>query len=231
LLIFLIVNNYDKIAIFSSGRQQAEAVKQVQNEQAKSAETVTPGTISTQAEAKLQPAAVTIPEVSPVEERKDIKSAKMNMPDMLGKLIVEKNDCVSKMLERLYGREVINRLEAVRRANSQIKDINWVRKGDIVSVPILKSQNNPLPAGKYWLQLATPADLQEAYKFMAENDQLPRLLLLAYWNKNEGTVYSVLLKEGFNSEPVANAFIKTLPPAFASKTRVISRWPDGTVYL
>jgi general secretion pathway protein A len=230
-LLFLIVNNYEKIDISPAIRQDAANIKQIHNSPAKATINAESSAMPTAAEAKLQPAVSPVPPVASVGERSDKEPAKMKIPDMLGQLIVEKNDCVSKMLERLYGREVIYRLDAVRRVNPQIRDINWIKKGDIVTVPILRSKDNPLPAGKYWLQVATPANLPEAYKFMTENNQLPRLLLHTYWNKNEGTVYSVLLKEGFNSESAADAFIKTLPSALASKARVISGWPDGTVYL
>lgn len=235
IILFLIVNNYEKINIIPSGRQEATAVKPVQDLPAKSAVAAGSGAIPTAAEAKLQPVAVSVPQVppavAPVEEQRNIKSANMNMPDMLGQLIVEKNDCVSTMLERLYGKGSILHLAEVRRINPQIRDLNRVIKGDVVNVPAQRSKNNSLPAGKYWLQLATPANLAEAYKFITGNHQMPLLFLHPYWNKNEGTVYAVLLKEGFNSEPAADAFIKTLPPALASKARVISGWPDGTVYL
>jgi general secretion pathway protein A len=236
ILLFLIVNYYGNINLIPPGRREAVAVKSVQDQPAKSAVTVDSGAKPTAPEAKLPPVAVSVPVVSPppaapVEERRDIKSANMNMPEILGQLIVKKDDCVSTMLELLYGKGSFYRLAEVRRINPHIKDINWVRKGDVVNIPILRSKNNPLPAGKYWLQLATPTNLSEVHKFMSENYQLPRLFLHTYWNKNEGTVYSVLLKEGFNSEPAAEAFRKTLPPALASKVRVISGWPDGTVYL
>jgi general secretion pathway protein A len=245
ILVFLIVNNFDKITVVPTGRQEALAVKPVQSLPVKSIATSDSGAIPTTAEAKLQPAAAPslqssasasissspAPLPASAQERPGNESAKMEIPVMLGQLVVENNDCVSKMLERLYGREVIYRLDAVRRVNPQIKDINWIRKGDIVSVPTLRSKDNPLPAGKFWLQVANPANLPEAYKFMMANNQLPRLLLHTYWNKNEGTVYSILLKEGFSNETAADAFMKTLPPVLASKARVISRWPNDTVYL
>ena len=232
ILVFLIANNYEKLTISPSPERRATAVvKPLQNRQEKSTVPAPSGTISTEAEARLQPEAVANAPVLPQQEPRDSKAETTGIPDTLGQLIVEKNDCVSTMLEHLYGKESVYRLESARRVNAQLKDINWVKKGDIVNVPALRSKGTPLPAGKYWLQLASPDSVQEAYNFMTKNNQLPRLFLHTYWNKSAGTVHSVLLREGFNSETAVNAFIKTLPSSLASKARVISGWPDDSIFL
>jgi len=152
-------------------------------------------------------------------------------PDMLGQLTVKKNDCVLWMLERIYGKDAISQLKSVARANPHIRDMDLVKKGDTINIPARLTESNPLPEGKYWVQVAVTNNLKAAYELLTESPNLPRFFLLPYWNKQDGVIFSVLLRDGFTDEASALSAIKGLPPPFASSARVINGWGEGTAFL
>lgn len=118
-------------------------------------------------------------------------------PDVLGQLTVKRNDCVLWMLERIYGKGAIPQLETVARANPHIRDLDMVKKGDTINIPARPTESNPLPEGKYWVQIASVGNLKAAYELLTESQNLPRLFLLPYWNKQDGVTFSVLLRDGY----------------------------------
>jgi general secretion pathway protein A len=152
-------------------------------------------------------------------------------PDMLGRLVVKRNDCILRMLERIYGKGAFLRLEAVARANPQIHDLDRVKKGDIINIPVLPRNYEPSPRDKYRVQIASPDNLREAYELLTEAVSLPALFLLPYWNKKDGLVFAVLLQVGFPDEAAALSAAKALPSPFNTAARVVKDWTEDTVFL
>jgi general secretion pathway protein A len=157
--------------------------------------------------------------------------ASKKYPEVLGRLIVKRNDCILRMLERIYGKGAFYRLEAVAKANPQIKDLDRVIKGDIINIPVLPRDYEPPPRGKYRVQIASPDNLREAYELLTEAVGLPALILLPYWNKKDGLVFAVLLQVGFADETAAISAVKELPPPFTAGARVVKEWTEDTVFL
>ncbi|PIP08566.1 MAG: hypothetical protein COX51_03855 [Syntrophobacteraceae bacterium CG23_combo_of_CG06-09_8_20_14_all_50_8] len=109
--------------------------------------------------------------------------------------------------------------------------MDLVKKGDTINIPARLTESNPLPEGKYWVQVAVTNNLKAAYELLTESPNLPRFFLLPYWNKQDGVIFSVLLRDGFTDEASALSAIKGLPPPFASSARVINGWGEGTAFL
>jgi len=145
---------------------------------------------------------------------------------------VQRNDYVLRILERMYGKNAMRQLESVARANPHIKDLNRVRKGDVINIPARPQRNNArLPEGKYWVQVARLDNLKAAYALLTESRNLPGLFLLPYWNEREGTGFAVLLHDGFDEETAALSAVKGLPPPFSAGARVVKGWSEDTVFL
>ena len=162
---------------------------------------------------------------------KNLPSPSKTYPEVLGQLVVKRNDCVLWMVGRIYGKNAIFQLERIAEVNPHIRDLDRVRKGDVINIPARPRKSNPMEWGKYWVQIARTDDLGEAYKSLAEYAALPALFLLPYWNRNDGLAFAILLKEGFADESAALSVIKKLPVPFAGHARVVSDWPEGTVFL
>ncbi len=223
LLLLLVIISLQQMDFFSTGRERVAA---------KVAPTARVQTAS--APVKPMPAEVAqdIKETttSTIKEPQRAVSLKKK-PDLLGQLTVKRNDYVLKMLERIYGKEAISRLNAVAAVNPQIKDLDMVRKGDVINIPARFKKTNPLPDGKCWVQIASFDNLRAAYELMTEASGLPRLILISYWHEREGTVFAVLVKEGFSDEAAALSAVKTLPPTLASGARVVKGWREGVRFL
>ena len=138
------------------------------------------------------------------------------------------------MINRFYGGLNVNlqRLEAVIRANPQIKDFDKVEIGEKVNFPARPLKGNPLPGGRYWVKLTVGKNLEDAYRMIEKYpDNYPPVRLFPYINSHEGTVFAVLMKDSFSNETSAMNSINLLPPALNSNAKVISKLDEGTVFF
>jgi hypothetical protein len=139
---------------------------------------------------------------------------------------------VYTMLHRIYGVYDETQLRTFVRANHpRLENLNRIRRGDILTLPAVPTRENPLPPNRHWVVVTTKNTLGEAYDLIR---QYPGggdgVRLFPYWNRQEGLVFAVLVRQGFADETAADACIRRLPPDFSSGARVISRWSEGTNY-
>lgn len=152
-------------------------------------------------------------------------------PDVLGRMIVEPGETVYGLLRRIYGAHDDAQLRAFVRANHRIKDINRIRRGDVVTLPAIPVPMNPLPPEQYWVAVTVKESLGEAYESLRRYpDAEGGVRLFPYWNPREGMVFAVLIRNGFPDEKAADAFIQRLPAEFSPGARVIAPWPKGTEF-
>lgn len=228
--VFLIIANYGRLVpLFSFNRE--DAVTKPAVIVAKTTQVPAPAAPPAPAESVTNTQGTAMLPVPEAKHAAETVAPAKKLPTLLGELIVEKNDYVLKILERINEKGAFMQLRSVARLNPHIKDLNWVRKGDVIRIPIRPRAVNPLPQGKYWVQMAAFGDLKEAYDLLNMPYDLPRRFLLSYWTATEGTTFAVLLKEGFDDESAALSAIKALPQPFAISARVVSTWPEGTVFL
>ncbi len=152
-------------------------------------------------------------------------------PALLGSLTVIDNDCIIRIMGRIYDNYSFHLLDAVRKANPQIRNIDFVKKGDVLNMPVCASVSGHLPQGSCWVQVGLTGNLDEAYRFLTKNRGKIALILLHCWDKRKGMTFPVILKKGFPDEAAAAWAIKSLPAAFSSQARVINKWDEDTEFL
>ncbi len=154
--------------------------------------------------------------------------------EILGRLTVTRKEPIWLMINRFYGGLNVNlqRLEAVIRANPQIKDFDKVEIGEKVNFPARPLRGNPLPGGRYWVKLTVGKNLEDAYRMIEKYpDNYPPVRLFPYRNSHEGTVFAVLMKDSFSNETSAMNSINLLPPSLNANAKVISKLDEGTVFF
>jgi general secretion pathway protein A len=162
----------------------------------------------------------------------DVPLQPKKMPDSLGQLIVKKGGTLWWMFSDVYGVFDTDRFKLFARANPHITNINYIIPGDIINFPALKLSSHSLPPGKYWIQVASRKNLQEGYQLLKDySDNVPNIWLFPYWNKQEGMIYAILLRDGFNDEESALRAMKQLPVQPTSDARVLSKWDNDVVFF
>lgn len=151
-------------------------------------------------------------------------------PTLLGQVAVRHNGCVLRIMEKVYGNGALSLLDAVARANPQIKNVDIVKKGDVINIPA-RQKPPALPSGKCWVRIAVLEDLGAAYEFIMAWPLKPPPLLFPCWNKQDGLTFPLLLGNGFDDETTAQAVINSLPTPYASQARVVKEWDDGVMFL
>ncbi len=154
------------------------------------------------------------------------------MPDSLGNLTVKGGRTVWWMLRDFYGDFDNEQFKAVALANPHIMNLDKVVAGDAINLPALPAKSNPLPAGKYLVRVAGNENIEEIYELYRNYKELiPSLRFLSYWNSREGLVFSVFLKDGYNTLESARDAAGKLPQPLASNAVVSEKSDDGTVFF
>jgi hypothetical protein len=91
---------------------------------------------------------------------------------------------------------------------------------------------NPLPPGKVWVQIAQKRSLDEAYRLFKDYpaDQ-PGIRLIPSWNRREGLIFSIVLKNGFSSEADAKDALRKLPETTAYVAEIMKNRGKDAVYF
>jgi general secretion pathway protein A len=193
-----------------------------------------PGTASVSI-ASVQPVSQPRQE-SPAPALKDVPASGKKFPKLLGKITVQQKDTIYWVFRRVY--EDFNltekQIQEVREVNPHIRNLDQIRPGESVNIPAIPAMTNPLPTetGHFRIQIARSGDLDEAHRTLVNHPQgLPSARLFSYWNGREGTVFTVLLKQGFADKASALNAIRRLPPAIAAGASVIDNWDKDTVFF
>lgn len=175
---------------------------------------------------------------TPVKEtaspRREAPAKPQPMPGMLGTLTLQQGRTVWWRLRDIYGEAGKGTLDAIRRANPHIRNINRVSAGEKIHLPALRARSNPLDGGKYWVRVASGNRLEETYRTFEEYRALySDLRFVPYWNSREGLVFAVVMKDGFENEETARGAAGKLPPALAPGARVAAaaHWKTDTVFF
>lgn len=196
---------------------------------------------SPQLAAPLTPttAASPAPSSAPAASASTVRDAgkpEREFPRMLGKVTVHQKDTIYWVFRRVY--EDFNltqkQIEEVKEANPHIRNLDYIRPGEIVHIPAIPVMSNPLQTGQgdFHVQVARSSELNEAHKILISPPQgRPPVRLFSYWNGREGTVFTVLLKQGFADEASAQAAIRRLPPDIAAGAGVISHWEKDSIFF
>jgi hypothetical protein len=106
-----------------------------------------------------------------------------------------------------------------------------VQAGELIHLPALPVERNPLAANRYWVQITASKNLEETYElYRTYKLEAPSLRFLPYWNPRQGRVFSIMLKDGFPDETAAWHSITRLPDALASEAGVLKNLEQDTVF-
>lgn len=163
-------------------------------------------------------------------ERGKVEGARRGAPEFLGYLHVVKGRTITAMMKTLYGDADYSRMEAVLQANPEVKDLNQVVCGTKLRFPAISSGARP-PEGAVLVKVSSEQSLEAAYEAVRKrNGRLPPVRLLPYWNRREGLVLAILLKETFPDKTSAMEALQKLPPSIAGKAKLLDSWDPSTVF-
>ncbi|MCX5855790.1 MAG: AAA family ATPase [Deltaproteobacteria bacterium] len=154
------------------------------------------------------------------------------MPEFLGNLRLKNGRTMWRMLKDFYGDFDRGQFKAVALANPHIKNLNRIKAGEMIKLPAIPSSSNPLPSGKFWLQVAGGGNIEETYElYRSYESALPSLKFLTYWNGREGLVFAVFVKDGVDGQEAAANMIKQLPQPLAVTAKVVEKPGADTVFF
>ena len=163
-------------------------------------------------------------------QEKQITNKKM--PKMLGELILKEKRTIWWMLTDFYGNFNERQLKAVAIANPHIKNLNRIRAGEVIKLPAIPVQSNPLPPGKNVILIAKSDDIEKIYDLFKKYEQtLPSLKFVSYWNTKDGMLFAIFMKDGYPDMESALNAAKKLPQPISSEAQVLSQLDDNTVFF
>jgi general secretion pathway protein A len=162
----------------------------------------------------------------------EVSKADFAIPDSLGHLKIRRGGTIFYLLQEIYGGIETARFKALIKANPQIKDMNKVWAGDTIHFPAIPVMGSPLPQGKTWVEIARKKSLDEAYQLFKDypSDQ-PGIRLIPLWEKNEGLVFSIVLKNGFSGEAEAKNAIRELTEKTSYVAEIMKNISKDAVYF
>jgi general secretion pathway protein A len=152
-------------------------------------------------------------------------------PDLLGRLALKNGRTIWWMLTDFYGVYNDSIFQSVARANPHIKNLSRVPAGEMIHLPALPVEKSPLAANRYWVQIASSTNLEEAYElYRTYKPEFSSVRFLPYWNPRQGMVFSIVLKDGLPDETSARQSITRLPAILASGAGVMKNPEQDTVF-
>jgi len=154
------------------------------------------------------------------------------IPGSLGHLKIRRGGTIFRLLQEIYGSTETARFKGLIKANPHIRNMNMVWAGETINFPAIPVKNNPLPPGKIWVQIAQKRGLNEAYQLFKDYpaDQ-PDIRLVPSWDRNDGLVFSIVLKNGFSGEAEAEDAIRKLPETTAHVAEIMKNRGKDAVYF
>ncbi|MBU1182996.1 MAG: hypothetical protein KKF00_12700 [Proteobacteria bacterium] len=182
----------------------------------------------------VKPVVIVTPDVTPppVQKALEVSKPEPAIPGSLGYLKIRRGGTVFRLLREIYGSIETARYQALIKANPQIRDMNRVWAGESIHFPAIPVKDNPLPPGKIWVQIAQKRGLNEAYQLFKDYpaDQ-PGIRLIPSWDRNDGLVFSIVLKNGFAGEAEAKEAIRKLPEKAAYVAEIMRNRGQDAVYF
>jgi general secretion pathway protein A len=182
-------------------------------------------------EVKQTPSASVLPDPLMIQKN---TNQHIKMPDYLGKLKMTKRRTVWWTLHNIYGvvsPEIIN---AVIIANPHIRNKDVIAEGDVIALPSIPADIEPISGGNIIVSLEGGKDLETMYNIFRNNPnekKLPPLAFLSFWNNKEGISFAIVIDKYFKNISAAREAVVKLPPVIAAKTKILSQWNADTVFF
>ena len=176
---------------------------------------------------------------SPVNSASDnlpvVQNIEKKMPENLGVIKVDKGMTIWQIAQNIYGSTGAEILDAVCKANPQIKDANMILPKMIIKIPSIPSDYVPMKKGDLIVQIEAGKNMDNIYNVFRLNtlrQNMPQVVFFPFWNKREEEIkFAVIINKCFNNMLDAENAIEKLPPALGVKTKILSRWDENTVFF
>lgn len=155
------------------------------------------------------------------------------MPDSLGTIKITKGSTIWQISQNIYGSTETEIINAVIKANQQIKDANKIPAGAFIKIPSIPSDSISVKKGDFIIQIVAGKDIGNAYNSYNANfsrQKIPRLVFFPIWNKKEeGINFAVVINKCFSNMQDVEKAVEKLPPVIGAKTKILSQWDEDTV--
>jgi len=154
-------------------------------------------------------------------------------PEIMGQLIVQPGDTLEQLASAVYGNHRNSQLRAVIASNPHIEDPNTISIGDIVRFPSIEFEPVAMAQPSYWIILFESPSLPSAMQLMSDISQtivIP-LQIIPHWHPESGLLFSLIIEGYFDNKAEALSYTRALPESLMQTGRVVSDWPDRTLYF
>jgi len=157
------------------------------------------------------------------------------MPSYLGTVTANKGRSLWTISQYIYGDSSAAIINAVLKANPQIKDVNKLSVGESIKIPSIPSDNVSLKKGDLVIQIEAGNNMGNVYddfKEYVDQQNMPQLVFFSFWNKKEEEIkFAVIINKCFNNMRDVENAIEKLPPALGIKAKILSQWDENTVFF
>lgn len=151
-------------------------------------------------------------------------------PDFLGKLEVGKNETIGRMIQRIYGAFTPGKLKIILEKNPDLGNPDRLRIGQGIHFPFIGTKTTTL-VNYYWVEIDRMNTLNNAYGFLKNYPYRdPYVIMIPFWNKNEGLQFSIVLKKYFIEGESAKEEMNKLPAGLLNRARIIDEWAEETTF-
>ena len=173
-----------------------------------------------------------LPEKSVDDDAETSPATTVEVPDVLGRITITKNQFLWRTLEEIYGVCDDRVLKQFMEANPRIKNLDHVMVGQRVIIPAIPAARPHLYQGGYWIRLAQSTNIGEAHDWYRDylRQGVP-LRLVSSWTEKDGFLFSVVLKDRFSEKEEARKAAMSLPEDLSRGAEIFSGWTEDTWFF
>ena len=179
-------------------------------------------------------------EKEPVAENKIAKitdasvesKAESTYSKILGRIALQRNENLSEIIQKIYGRFTSKYFKLLILANPDIDDPDRVEVGRIILLPAIVVKAAPGEESAWWIKVDETDKLETAYNILRNHaDNSHPVGMIPYWTPANGTKFALVLKKIFDDEYSARSHMQQLPAELSSGSTILSAWDKQTVYF
>ena len=174
------------------------------------------------------------PKIAEIRDREppDMPAIANKYSDLLGKLTLQRNETLSRIIQIVYGSYNSKYFRLLILANPLIDDPDRVAIGQTIRLPAIPAKVRPAAHPAWWVQVCEKESLEAAFNYLRSYpDQAPPVRMIPYWTSEAGTRFILVLKGIYASKTDADMQLSQLPPVVKSDGKIISLWNENAVFF